>query len=82
MFKASSSFIFMCMGYDPLTRAMPYFVSGIIPLIFLIFLYNKSVAKRFDKKTLKPTKASLIIIAIILFTLAILEQSVIYRAGC
>lgn len=72
----------MCIGDEPLSRALPYFISGFASLIFLILFHNKCFIKKFDKKVVRFLRIFLIGLTVILFLVAFSEFLITYKEMC
>ncbi len=61
--------IIMCIGDDPVARAMPYIISSIISLIVTILLFTLPIIKRWNSKYSLIAKIIMSLITIILLYL-------------
>ena len=72
----------MCINDNPVARAMPYLISGIISIILTLSLYALSFVNKWNQKYIKITKVVMIIISIILLFRAYAERYlVVFKCG-
>jgi len=69
----------MCIGDDPVTRAMPYLISGIISVVITLLLYTIPFVKKWNPKYTKVAKIIMIIISVILLFLAFVQYTIRYK---
>ena len=69
----------MCVGDDPVARAMPYFISGIILAAITVLIYITPIVKKWKPKYAKIAKIVLIIISVILLFLAFVQYTIRYK---
>ena len=69
----------MCIGDDPVARAMPYLISGIISVIITVLIYTLPFVKKWNPKYVKIAKIVLIIISIILLFLTFMQYNIRYK---
>ena len=71
----------MCIGYDPLAPALPYFISGLIFLVATMGLIIFSYVKKIKSTTIQVSKIILITISIILIAIFELMLNITAK-GC
>lgn len=69
----------MCIDDNPLLRAMPYIISGIILLIITLLLHVLKFVKKWNKKSVLLLKIITLCSSGILFYLAFVEYNIRYR---
>jgi heme/copper-type cytochrome/quinol oxidase subunit 4 len=69
----------MCIGDDPVARAMPYLISGIISVVITLLLFTIPFVKKWNPKYTKLAKIVLIIISVILLFLAFVQYTTRYK---
>ena len=65
----------MCVGDDPIVRAMPYLISGIISVAITLLLFTIPFIKKWNPKYVKIVKIVFLIISVLLLFLAFMQYS-------
>ncbi len=63
----------MCIGDDPVARAMPFIIAGIISVIITVLLYALPIVKKWKPKYVNIAKIVMIIISLFLLFLIYLQ---------
>jgi hypothetical protein len=64
----------MCVGYDPVSVALPFFIDGILMLVVGISLSVISLVRKWNNEVVKITNISLLFISLISLFVAYLKM--------
>ena len=71
--------LIMCIGDDPVARAMPYLIGGMIFLALAVLAYFLDSTEELNAKSGKVQKIILIVLSIISFSMALLQYTINYK---